>query len=345
MVQAEKTAEALRRLGVGVSVSSGEGMSSADLVHVFNLQTPDWTLGQIRAAKALGNPVVLSPIYWKDLRLPLGAVLQLGLLLPYLGSAAVAARPVPEATVPFVPLARRAACRDILRQCDALLPNSQAEADHLTAEFPEVRKRPEAITVVPNGVDVAEFDRARAAPGESFDLPDDFVLCVSRIDYRKNILALVRATAGLRLPLVVAGAPVRSSALHRAYEAACHRHGGHVRFLGHLPQARVWPLYARCSVHALPSYFETPGLSNLEAALAGARLVTTPHGCTREYFADRAEYAEPMSVRAIARAIERARARPFPADLSARVRSRYSWDRVADACRTVYENLVGKRSR
>ena len=36
-----------------------------------------------------------------------------------------------------------------------------------------------------------------------------------------------------------------------------------------------------------------PGLAALEAALAGAAVVVTPFGCTREYFGDRVEYARP----------------------------------------------------
>ncbi len=342
MVQAEKTAEALRRIGVGVTVTSGDGISAADVVHVFNLQTPDWTLGQVRAAKALHKPVVVSPIYWRDFRLPLGALAQIGFVIPHLASAAMAGERGPRDVAPLLPMGHRAASRDILRACDRLLPNSQAEADHLVAEFPELRLRPEAFAVVPNGVDAAAFDRAMDAPPdpEFADLPPDFVLCVSRIDYRKNVLALVRATARLGASLVVVGAAVRSTALHRAYEAACRAHGPHVRFLGHLPQDRIWSLYRRCAVHALPSFFETPGLANLEAALAGARLVTTPRGCTREYFGDDAQYADPLSVRSVVRALKAARSRPPPAGLADRVRRLYAWDRVAEATRAVYEGLV-----
>lgn len=323
-------------------MTSGEGIASADVVHVFNLRTPDWTLGQVLAAKALHKPVVLSPIYWNDLRFPLGAALQVGRVVPYLPSAAVADERPPRDATPLLPVGHRAQERSILRQCDRILPNSRAEAGHLVAEFPELRSRTSAIDVVPNGVDVESYDRARAAPPspELEGIPEDFILCVSRIDYRKNVLALVRATARLGVPLVLAGTPVRSTAFHRAYEAACRARGPHVRFLGHLPMERIWPLYRCASLHALPSFFETPGLSNLEAGLAGARLVVTPRGCTREYFGDDAGYAEPLSVRSIVRALERARSRPPPAGLADRIRRSYSWDRVAAATRAAYETAL-----
>ena len=90
VVQAEKTAEALRRTGVRVRLGSGEGMSDADVVHIFNLQTPAWTLAQVRAAQRLHKPVVLSPIYWSRHRLLLGAAAQFPRVLPHLLAAGTA---------------------------------------------------------------------------------------------------------------------------------------------------------------------------------------------------------------------------------------------------------------
>ena len=341
VVQAEKTAEALRRLGVHVTLSSGEGMAHADVVHVFNLQTADWTLGQVRAAKRLGKPVVLSPIYWRDLRLPLGALLRMGAVLPYLAPSRASEDAAPRATVPLLPAGRGRAAREILEQVDALLPNSEAEARHLAAAHPVVRRRGVPVSVVPNGVDVASFERATAQPMDAAlaDLPEGFVLCASRIEYRKNTLALIRAAQRLGLPLVLAGAEVRSTAWHRAYAAACRAHGEGVRFLGPLPQERLWPLYRACAVHALPSFFETPGLSSLEAALAGARVVTTPNGSAPEYFGDQAEYADPLSVRSIAAALRRSLARPAPPDLPRVIRERFTWDRAAAVTLDAYRRI------
>lgn len=346
MVQAGKTAEALRRLGVSVAISSGRDLASADVVHVFNLQTADWTLGQVRAARALGKPVVLSPIYWHDPKLPWSALLAMGAVLPYLPAAARLPHESERATVPLVPAMHRKAAARVLAEVDAILPNSRVEADHLSAEFPGVARTGRPVLAVPNGVDVPAFDRAAGSPPESlgFELPPSFVLCASRIDYRKNTLALIQATRRLGLPLVVAGAAVGSTVLHRAYAAACHGRGPHVRFLGPLPQDRLWPLYRACAVHALPSFFETPGLSSLEAALAGARIVTTPHGSTREYFGDHAEYASPRSVRSIAAALERSLAKPPSSGLAALVREKYTWDRAAEVTLDAYRRVMDGRS-
>ena len=78
------------------------------------------------------------------------------------------------------------------------------------------------------------------------------------------------------------------------------------------------------------------GLSNLEAALAGTRLVTTAYGSTQEYFGRWATYCEPTSVRSIAHAIVRTLESAPPGELQRVVRERYDWTRVAEATSRAY---------
>jgi glycosyltransferase involved in cell wall biosynthesis len=91
----------------------------------------------------------------------------------------------------------------------------------------------------------------------------------------------------------------------------------------------------------LPSWFETPGLAALEAALAGVAVVITPFGCTREYFGDRVEYARPDRVPAIRRAIERAWSNGPDPGLSAEIGAHYSWMDVARRTAEVYDQVAG----
>ena len=215
VVQAEKTAEALRRTGVRVRLGSGEGMSDADVVHIFNLQTPAWTLAQVRAAQRLRKPIVLSPIYWSRHRLLLGAAAQFPRVLPHLLAAGTArtARGVHPRVTPLLPLGQRRDLRAIVNGCHLLLPNSSVEGDLLRAEFPELRKRMDAMPVVPNGVDVQAWERNKSQSRvvDELGVPDEYALCVARIEFRKNQLWLIRAAAQLRLPLVLVGDPVQSS--------------------------------------------------------------------------------------------------------------------------------------
>ena len=62
--------------------------------------------------------------------------------------------------------------------------------------------------------------------------------------------------------------------------------------------------YASCNTFALPSLYETPGIAALEAGLAGAKIVITPYGGTKDYFKDMAIYSDPYSVDSIKKSIE-----------------------------------------
>ncbi len=56
----------------------------------------------------------------------------------------------------------------------------------------------------------------------------------------------------------------------------------------------------------MPSWFETTGLSSLEAAAMGCNIVITRKGDAYEYFGDYAYYCDPESPDSIFKAIEKA---------------------------------------
>jgi glycosyltransferase involved in cell wall biosynthesis len=98
--------------------------------------------------------------------------------------------------------------------------------------------------------------------------------------------------------------------------------------------------YAAARVFALPSWFETPGLSALEAALAGCAVVITPNGCTREYFGSRVEYARPDRPLEIAAALRRAWISGPGPELSAHVARHFLWPAVAQRTAEVYDHVA-----
>ena len=98
--------------------------------------------------------------------------------------------------------------------------------------------------------------------------------------------------------------------------------------------------YAAARVFALPSWFETPGLAALEAALAGTAIVITPHGSTREYFGDRVRYARPDRVGEIASAIRQAWDHGPDPRLADFIAAHYLWPRVARKTAEVYDAVA-----
>ena len=91
---------------------------------------------------------------------------------------------------------------------------------------------------------------------------------------------------------------------------------------------------------ALPSWFETPGLAALEAALAGTAVVITPFGSTREYFGEQVLYARPNRVGEIKSALARGWAEGPDPRLAGFVASHYLWPRVAQRTAEVYDQVA-----
>jgi glycosyltransferase involved in cell wall biosynthesis len=296
----------------------------AGLLHLFGMSREGLQLA--RVAKAKGVPVVLSPICWIEPRA------MAALATDPLGRLANRAKWRLKALVPRWPSWRR----DLLRSADAILPNSVAEGEQLVRWF---GADPERIRPVPNGVE-ERFARAEASAFHALHGPGEFVLYVGRIEPRKNVLGLIEGVRAAGLPLVVLGDALPG---YEAYADHCRRAGrGFTRWLPRVDHDDpiLESAYAAARVLALPSWFETPGLVALEAALAGTAVVVTPHGCTREYFGDRVGYARPDRPSEIARSVADAWSGGPDAGLSAHVGRHYPWSEVARRTAEAYEHVT-----
>ena len=299
-------------------------LDRASLLHLFGMSREGLQLA--RVARAKGVPVVLSPICWIEPRAM--AVLA----TDRLGRWSNRAKWRLKALVPRWPTWRR----ELLRVADAILPNSAAEGEQLVRWF---GADPDTIRPVPNGVE-ERFAHADPSAFRAIHGPGDFVLYVGRIEPRKNVLGLIEGARAAGLPLVVIGDALPG---YEAYAADCKRAGsGFARWLPRVDHddPLLESAYAAARVLALPSWFETPGLVALEAALAGTAVVVTPHGCTREYFGDRVGYARPDRPEEIARAISDAwEAGPDPG-LAGHVGEHYPWSEVARRTAEAYEQVA-----
>lgn len=306
-VQARATAEALRALGIEVDLAETAALPSLrdyDLVHLFNLMPIEATHKAYTEARAAGRPVVLSTVFWDPGEF-------LAACDPGGGLASWWRRTDPLR-------------REVLAGARVILPNGRAELDCLRRVYGSL---PPAV-VVPNGVDVSLFHPrrppARLAP---------HVLCVGRIGVRKNQLGLLHALRGTGLAIEFIG-PVNDFAYYRACRAAS---WPGVRFREELHGAKLAAAFAAAPVHALVSWYETPGLASLEAAACGCRIVSTDRGCAREYLGDDAWYCAPDDAEGIRRAVLGALAGKSSPGLAEKVRGRYNWDEAAKATREGYE--------
>ncbi|MBS1567525.1 MAG: glycosyltransferase family 4 protein [Bacteroidetes bacterium] len=222
--------------------------------------------------------------------------------------------------------------RYVVAHSAMLLPNSQSEYNRLAAQY----GIDHAFRVIPNGIDATLFKR----PGHGTQREEDLVLCVGRIEGRKNQLNLIRGLQGSRFRLYIIGSP---SANQRDYYDECRKYEGpQVRFINALSQEELIRYYATARVHVLPSWFETTGLSTLEAAAMGCNIVITDKGDTREYFESYAWYCDPASPASILDAVEQAATSPVPEALTEKIYTQYTWEAVARKTQDAYLEITGK---
>ncbi|MGO9098872.1 MAG: glycosyltransferase, partial [Mycobacterium sp.] len=113
--------------------------------------------------------------------------------------------------------------------------------------------------------------------------PRPYVLNVAaRFSYRKNQLSVIKALRNATLNVVFIGRATNS--VERRYLDECVAQStSHMTFINRpLSESDLIPLYQQARVHVLASWFETPGLVSLEAAMAGCAIVSTNRGSASE---------------------------------------------------------------
>ncbi|MCP9627193.1 glycosyltransferase [Rhodopseudomonas palustris] len=224
-----------------------------------------------------------------------------------------------------------------LSLADLVITNSNTESDTLARVFSLPRER---FTAVMNGVEprfAGPHDPALFR--ERFGIEGPFVLNVGNVEARKNQLGLLRAMAGHDLPVVVIG-HIREPDYGRQMLA---EGGDRLRYLGPLDHGDplLASAYAACSAFVLPSTLETPGLAALEAAVAGAPLVVTSEGSTRDYFGDLAQYVRHDDPADIRRGIDAALAAGPGRELQSHILNNFSWSAVTATLVDVYRRVAG----
>lgn len=290
-----------------------------DLLHLFGADIGTYHLG--RALRSIGMRLAVSPeFYSRHGQARLRAAVGLGMMLRRCGGF----------------WTEHVMCRELCNMAEVILPNTSAEASLLAAGLGVRRKQ---TMVIPNGVD----ERFASASPEEFAAcyGKDFVLYVGHIGWaRKNLLALLTVVERLQLPTVLIGPVIDNGYGRKCMEVV--RRNSRITVIPGLPHdsKMLASAYAACSVLALPSVYETPGLVALEAGLAGAKVCITRHGGTQEYFADYADYVEPGSLRSIQAGLQRAVVRPKDDRLRERIASRFLWRHAAEQAKRAYETML-----
>ena len=327
-----KTKEYLEKEGASVTLLDPwrDKLKDFDILHTFGSVKDALPLMEL--AHCLGVKNVLSTVCWYSWKSAWG------ICADWKTRCLSVVRHAAKVLVPVFPSARKR----MMYLSDLLVPNSESEAQQLQRFFCASRRK---IVVVPNAVDSVFADATPDLFVKKYQLRD-FILCVGRIEPRKNQLGVIRALRNVDIPLVLIGDYVVQ---YRSYYEACRREAGPgTHFLGNIPHDSelLRSAYAACAVFLLATWLETPGLAALEAGLAGAKVVVTAEGATREYFGPYAEYVQPECPREIRERTLAAIRKPATPLLQEHIRQNYSWPLVAKKILTAYQAMgVESRSR
>lgn len=342
-VQINLTAKYLKLIGVDVDVFINDetiNYSDYDLIHFFNIIRPDDILPHIRKSKL---PFVVSTIFVDYSEYDNSRGGALGLLAKLLSSDKIEyikaiARFLKNGdkinSKYYLLNGHEKSIKYIANKASLLLPNSDSEYKRFVKKYNVVTP----YFKIPNAIDKLIFDN-NVEPNQNFK---NHVLCVGRIEGLKNQLNLIKALKGTNLFLTLIGKPAPN---HLAYYNECIKliqENDNMQLIDHIDHKQLASIYKASKVHVLPSWFETTGLSSLEAATMDCNIVVSPKGDTEEYFKDLAYYCQPDDIQSIKEAILKAYNTSHNDSLKNLILKEYVWEKTAEETLKAYNLVLNK---
>lgn len=235
-----------------------------------------------------------------------------------------------------------------LGRSERVIAVSVATAGDLLEHFKIDRGR---VHTIHEGLD-PHFAEAAEHVKHDPDLPDDYLLFVSTIEPRKNVLGVLRAFAlmaewGYEGKLVVAGRwGWRTDTIKAEWEASPVR--DRIIHLDYVARDRMAAVYSQARALLFPSWLEGFGLPILESMACGTPVVTSGRSAMPEVAGPAGVYVDPESAHGIATG---AASLIEDVDHHARLQAlgrdraqRFSWDEAATATANVFRRAAGQRA-
>ncbi|WP_214071546.1 glycosyltransferase family 4 protein [Mucilaginibacter sp. dw_454] len=336
-VQIDQTANWLRKLGLEVDILFSNAVIFHDQYDVLNFFHITRSAAILLQTKSTDKPVVVSTIHC-----PYGDYDKYGALSvrrlfaamsedakDYLRTTSRWLRGREGIPLNYIWTGQKHSINQVLKKADMLLPNSLSELNRIKERY----DCPTPYAIVTNGINPDKFVYN---PNEPKD--EKLVISVGRIEKRKNQLNVIRALSNTDYKLVLIGAstPSQQSYYQQCLDAA----GPNVKILNRIPHDEMVKYYQMAKVHVLASWFETTGLSSLEAAIMRCNLVITDKGDTRDYFGDDAFYCEPEDIESICSAVDLAIKAPINESLAEKILTEHTWQKAAEQTLAAYQSLL-----
>jgi glycosyltransferase involved in cell wall biosynthesis len=342
-VQILQTARHLREMNISVDIRLAKekiNYEEYDLLHFFNLTRPADILPHLEKSQ---TPFVVTPLlidysefdqhYRKGISGKIFSHLSAGQIEYFKTIARFAKRQESGINFSYLINGYSKSIKKIIGKAKMLLPNSKMEYDNLVQSF----SSPSSYAIVPNGIDHHLF----ALPVNKQKDPN-LILCVARIEGLKNQLNLISALNHSKFQLYLIG----SAAVNQNdYYLKCKKNAApNIHFVDHLPQKELIAYYQKAQVHVLPSWFETCGLSTLEAASMGCNIVITNRGYASEYYDGHAFYCDPASPDSILKAIEEASEEEDDKFFQKKIFTDYTWQNAARKTYEAYQKIINNET-
>lgn len=341
--QVDLTAHYLRELGMEVDIfltNQPVAYEKYDLLHFFNIIRPADIVYHIQQS---GKPYVVSTIfldygnYEKNARAGLMGLLNRIFNEDQIEYIKAIARWLKNGekivSKKYLFWGHAASIKYVAKHAGILLPNSNNEYKRLSEKY----KIEHPYHVVPNGIDKSLANKvSRKNPKY-----ENMILCVARVEGRKNQLNLVRALRNTSFRLQVHGKPSPNNVSY--YEQCRKEATDNIHFSQWLTEEELYEMYHSAKVHILPSYFETTGLSSLEAAVMGCNIVVTDRGDTKDYFEGNAWFCDPDSPESIKEAVTAAYNAPYNEAFKEYILTHYTWEKAAQETLKAYKMVLDKK--
>ena len=338
-VQAHETARQLSLLGINVDVKlTNETIDydAYDLLHFFNITRPADILFHTAKTK---KPYVVSTIlvdyseYDRQHRKGLAGFVFRFLKTDTIEYLKTIARRIKGndrlMSNAYVWSGQKRSVQKVLKHSAMVLPNSLSEYERLNTQY----NYHNGYMVVPNGIDPVMFSCT-----EKNEKDDLLVICAARTEGIKNQLNLIRAMNNTEFKLLLIGDAAPNQA---AYAKECRELAAkNISFAGHLNREELVQYYRKAKVHVLPSWFETTGLSSLEAAAMGCNIVVAERGDVKEYFGDDAFYCDPASPQSIYHAVKKAADSPCNESLRNKIANEFTWQQAGKRTAEAYKKIL-----
>lgn len=361
-VQIENTAKELRNLGVSVDIESSNSinLSSYDIVHIFQL---DWVCEPYLQAinvKKFNKPLVLSPIHHSNSEVENFEKYDrydfrriVNILVPsqeYREILKNFYRALVELNLSKLAPTMlslydgfRNEQKKVLDLSDVVVVQTEEEARNLREDYKTDFKWKKIV----NGVGEVFF----LQNSEKFISEENYILTVGRIEARKNQLRIIEAVKKFReedkvdVKLVVIGERnSRNPEFLYRFERKLKKYDW-VLYFPKVPYAKMPQVFRGAKVCVSASWFETTGLTLLEAVISGCNVVS-PLGGTgkrvREYLHEIPYYCDIVDISSIKEAIKKAYYAKRP-EVALEYKENFTWASVAKELVAVYNYLLKEK--